>query len=250
MTSNPLLRMFPVLLVLAASATAAAGPAAGPDLATVCPAFATWLKTHHKAPLPRATGKPSDPAMRKALLEMMRRDQAARHAMIDAQGKASQAAAGKQLAAVDAANLKRLAPMLDEHGFPSPARVGRDGVEAAFVLVQHADSDPAFQARMLPQLAKLHGQGEVSGQKFALLTDRVLRAQGKRQRYGTQFGPDKAHPGTVVLQPVEDAAHLDARRAGVGLPPLKDYACVLSATYRMPVSLGAGAPVNASGKAL
>lgn len=170
---------------------------------------------------------------------MLKRDQDARFALIRSQGSKDQKALALKVTAVDAANLKRLAPMLDAHGFPTPAMVGRDGVQAAFILVQHAESDPALQARMLPQLAKLRSKGEVSGQDFALLTDRVLRAQGKPQRYGTQFEPDKVHDGTMVLEPTEDPGHVDARRAEVGLPPLKDYACLLSAVYHQKVSLSA-----------
>lgn len=63
----------------------------------------------------------------------------------------------------------------------------------------------------------------------------MLRAQGKPQRYGTQFDRDKAHPGVLVAQPMVDPAHVDAWRAQVGLPPSRDYACVLSKMYRTKV---------------
>jgi hypothetical protein len=35
----------------------------------------------------------------------------------------------------------------------------------------------------------------------------------------------------MTLRPVEDAAHLDERRAAVGLPPMADYRCLMGATY-------------------
>ncbi len=222
-------------LLLATTAIASKPSGTGSDPMAQCPAFMTWLKAHHAHAKPATPVKPSDPALRATLLGMLKRDQAARQAVIRAQGTKHQQAPLRKMLAVDAANLRRLAPMLDRHGFPTPARVGRDGVQAAFILVQHADRDPALQARMLPQLAKLRAKGLVSGQDLALLTDRVLHAQGKPQRYGTQFGHDKAHPDVMVPQPMLDPAHVDARRAKLGLPPIKDYACVLSKVYGMPV---------------
>jgi hypothetical protein len=141
-------------LVLAASAIAARPSGTGSDPMAQCPAFMTWLKAHHHhESRPAHAYKPSDPGWRMQLLAMLKRDQAARQAMIRAQGTKHQPARVRAMLAVDAANLKRLAPMLDRHGFPTPAMVGRDGVQAAFILVQHADRDPALQARMLPQLA-------------------------------------------------------------------------------------------------
>ncbi|MGA0587410.1 DUF6624 domain-containing protein [Dyella sp. KRB-257] len=76
----------------------------------------------------------------------------------------------------------------------------------------------------------ISGQG-IKNSDFALLTDRVLRAQKKPQRYGTQFVADPAHPGKVVMAPVEDPAHLDERRAEAGLMPISDYRCVMEVVY-------------------
>ncbi|PPU03608.1 hypothetical protein XarbCFBP7408_08535 [Xanthomonas arboricola pv. guizotiae] len=63
-----------------------------------------------------------------------------------------------------------------------------------------------------------------------MLLDRVHLAQGKHQRYGTQFVRNE--DGELVLQePVEDLASIDARRAQMDLMPLGIYQCVLRATY-------------------
>lgn len=67
----------------------------------------------------------------------------------------------------------------------------------------------------------------------ALLTDRVLRAQGKPQRYGTQFKPGA--DGSMVLEPTEDEAGLDARRRAVGLPSMAVYKRMLGEAYHTPV---------------
>lgn len=106
--------------------------------------------------------------------------------------------------------------------------VGDDGVNAAWLLVQHADSDPDFQARVLKVLAARVRRNEFDLGEFAMLTDRVLVHAGKPQRYGTQFGDDGSglRPGIM-----EDPAHVDERRASVGLGPLAEYACMIQAVY-------------------
>ena len=56
-------------------------------------------------------------------------------------------------------------------------------------------------------------------------------AQGKPQRFGTQFS---MHDGRLQADPIDDPAHVDGRRAGVGLMPLADYACLLQVVYGTP----------------
>lgn len=209
-------------------------------LAQRCPAFATWKNTHAKlSDNNRAkkviVGKPSEPKLRQQLLEMAKADQAARDALIKTGLQAGGSdPAVKHLMAVDADDLKALKPVIQRQGFPTPAQVGVDGVESAFILVQHAVKDPAFQQHVLPQLEVLYRQGLVSGQDIALLTDRTLLAQGKPQRYGTQFMSYGNNP-QMKLRPIEDFAHVDGRRASMGMPKLADYACVLSVVYNKPV---------------
>jgi len=57
--------------------------------------------------------------------------------------------------------------------------VGVSGVQAAFVLVAHVEADLQFQERMLKVFSERLRDREVRGSQFALLTDKVLRAQGK-----------------------------------------------------------------------
>jgi hypothetical protein len=83
------------------------------------------------------------------------------------------------------------------------------------------DADPDFQEKCLKLMAEQVKAGEASGKDFAYLTDRVLRARGKPQRYGTQLksGPN----GQLEVQPCEDPDALDSRRASVGLSSIADY---------------------------
>jgi hypothetical protein len=54
-------------------------------------------------------------------------------------------AAAEHLQAVDAANTARMKRIVAERGWPGRSLVGDDGAQAAWLLVQHADHDPAFQ---------------------------------------------------------------------------------------------------------
>ena len=67
---------------------------------------------------------------------------------------------------------------------------------------------------MLPLVRASFELGEIRGEALALLTDRVLVEDGELQRYGTQA---EIVDGAVRFSPIEDEAHVDERRAGLGL---------------------------------
>jgi hypothetical protein len=125
----------------------------------------------------------------------------------------------------DADNLPWIRQVIAEHGWPGRSDVGDDGSKAVFLLVQHADADPAFQRECLGLLAAAVGQGEASQQQLALLTDRVLVAEGQPQEYGTQL---EARGGEWVPLPVRDPDGIDARRAEMSLGPLAEYVALLT----------------------
>lgn len=85
----------------------------------------------------------------------------------------------------------------------------------AWLLVQHADLDPAFQKKVLAILEKLYPIGETGPSNYAYLYDRVAisyydESKRKPQRYGTQ-GDDFA---------IEDPARMNERRQQLGMKPL------------------------------
>jgi hypothetical protein len=100
---------------------------------------------------------------------------------------------------VDRENLAWLRPLVDRDGFPTVAEVGAGGVDDAWILVQHADTDHPFQSRVLEQIRPRMATGEITGQEFALLTDRVLLAEGKKQRIWTSAAPPwDCHPWPTI----------------------------------------------------
>ena len=182
------------------------------------------------SPTPPARPRDSDPALKQELLSRVARDQAVRDTFatqLRATGTITPELAAS-MRAVDSANLAWLKPQLRQRGFPTQSQVGKEGVQAAALLIQHADADPAFQAEVLPMLEGAFRAGNVTGQEVAMLTDRVAKAQGRPQRYGTQT---TILNGRVIFDPIEDSAGVDARRAAMGLPSLAVYRAVLDSVY-------------------
>jgi len=115
----------------------------------------------------------------------------------------------------DSDNLAWLRAFVAEHGWPRIGAVGKAAAEAAWLLVQHADADPAFQLRALRMMEPLAGRGEVERDKLALLWDRVhLKTEGV-QRFGTQTRCEGAR--RVAAGRLEDPQGVDARRRRMGL---------------------------------
>lgn len=153
---------------------------------------------------PAAASEPaaavSDPALRQELLDRVAKDQAIRHELIEKGAEHPDEAVIERMKAIDTANIARIKEIVQEHGWPGPDLVGRDGSEAAFLLVQHAD--PAFQEKVLPLVKAAYKRAELTGQDYALLLDRVRVDQGKPQVYGTQAkAPSEWKGGEPVLQP-------------------------------------------------
>jgi hypothetical protein len=192
-----------------------------------CPEFVAWSTVNTKRRLP-AIADPAlgDLVMHDDLLRMMRADQDARSGWDLGAGPGREAL--HRVENVDADNLVRMKVIVALYGFPARDQIGSDGVFAAWLLIQHADADPDLQAFVLEQIEPRVNTGEVSGAAFALLTDRVLLAMGKPQRYGSQFFVES---GKQTLRPTEDVEHVDQRRKNLGLPPLAYYMCALRVFY-------------------
>lgn len=119
----------------------------------------------------------------------------------------------------DLANTAWLKSVVASEGWPTRSKVGKEAAHAAWLLVQHADRDPAFQIRVLHMMEDLVPLEEVDPQDFAFLYDRVIGELKGKQRYGTQM---VCNSGRFVPQDVEDPEGLARRREQVGLPPLKE----------------------------
>jgi len=122
--------------------------------------------------------------------------------------------------AQDAINQEKVEAILDKYGWLGPDEVGDKGNSALFLVIQHADS--ATQEKYLPMLKDAVKKGNANAADLALLEDRVLLKEGKKQIYGSQLGSDDK-TGELVVSPIEDPDNLDKRRKEVGLEDMATY---------------------------
>lgn len=103
---------------------------------------------------------------------------------------------------------------------------------AAFLILQH--SELPTQEKYLAMFKEAAKSGEARKAEPAMLEDRVLMRQGKKQIYGTQLQSNAESKGKLFVFPIDDELHVDERRSGVGLPPLKEYLKHFGLEYEPP----------------
>jgi len=177
----------------------------------------------------QGSGPVKNEGLRRELLRMLEEDQAVRAPLTE--GRPLTEAEMLAMRERDAADTKRLAEILKEHGFPGVALVGVDGTRAFVTMLLHSPS-LELQKRALPHVERAVRRREIPPDDFALLTDDVLAGDGKPQLYGTNF---KFVGGRVALVETRDPARLDERRRKLGLAPIAEYAKMLAEFYKMPL---------------
>jgi hypothetical protein len=166
-----------------------------------------------------------DPALRAELDARFTRDQDARHQWIADHANRRLTRAVNE---IDAENLAWLHKLVRVHGFPTAAQVGERGVQDGWLLAQHADTDPPFQAELLPALQQRYVAGELSGISLSRFADRVAKAYHQPQRYATQFTTEAWATSHFGLPDEDSVRAVDAHRRDLGIMPLADYVCMMS----------------------
>lgn len=162
--------------------------------------------------------------LRRELEAMHETDQAQRKEMASVErehgaGSAQMAELWKKQTASDTHNIRRLEEIIAEIGWPKRSVVGERAAGAAFLILQH--SDLSYQKKYLPLTRAAVAEKEMRASNLALLEDRILLREGKKQIYGSQVQRNEA--GEWEARSLEDPAQVDQRRAAVGLPPLAEY---------------------------
>jgi hypothetical protein len=140
---------------------------------------------------------------------------------------------GKPISGIDRRNTAEMRTLLKKYGWIRISVFGSDADHQAWLLVQHADQDRAFQQSVLETLRPLALEGETAKHHYPYLYDRVALSSGstdssgiltltadKRQRYGTQGACVGGRWEPFAL---EDPVHVDALRREMGLGPLDEY---------------------------
>lgn len=117
-------------------------------------------------------------------------------------------------------NTVRIKGIIGEHGWPGIQLVGKEGSEAAWLIVQHAVLDTEFMTDCLKILKEAVDRNDAEGWCYGYLLDRVLIMQDKLQIYGTQHDIDEH--GVAFPLPMEDQDKVDDLRQNIGLEPLSE----------------------------
>ena len=126
---------------------------------------------------------------------------------------------------VDHFNAVWLKSVIAKDGWPTMSQVGPIAAANAWLLVQHADADPALQVKALRLMEPLIAKGEVDKSNYAYLYDRVMVNTVGTQGYGTQM---TCQAGKLIPRPIEDESGLAKRRAEMGLQPMTDYLMLMA----------------------
>lgn len=118
-------------------------------------------------------------------------------------------------------NALALREMIQEIGYPSVAKVGTAANEAAWLVAQHAISEPVFMEAYLDLVLKV----EKISVSAAYLSDRIAVFRGRGQHYGTQY----VWREDGLLHPAElaDPAGVDERRSALGLPSVAEQTTLM-----------------------
>jgi uncharacterized protein DUF6624 len=186
-------------------------------------------------------GDAAHQALRRELIKMGNEDQKYRNELVALMKRLPEAdnqqvvkkfvAVGKKQAAIDKKLMKRLEEIIQKYGWPTISMVGTEASGAAFLIVQHADL--VFQKKYFPLLKQAAAQKEARPDHVAMMEDRMLMGEGKKQIYGTGLRTDDVTK-ELKLWPIENEEEVDARRAAVGLPPMAEYLKMVGLTYNPP----------------
>lgn len=123
----------------------------------------------------------------------------------------------------DEKNLARLKEIMNDYGFPTKKTVGKDAMRGVFIMIQHSDADKEWQKSQLTNIENAVKKGDLDGQSYAYLYDRIKINSGEKQLYGTQFSSVDPVKKTATLVETEDPENLDKRRMEFGMMPFEMY---------------------------
>ena len=126
----------------------------------------------------------------------------------------------KELRYIHQANALRLQEIIEKIGFPTISKVGKEGYEAAFIIIQHAIDFPDFMKISAEMLKKEASTDNASIIHYAYLIDRIHVYQDLNQIYGTQFDFDAS--GEMCPINVEDLEKVNHNRLAIGLNSIYD----------------------------
>lgn len=167
-------------------------------------------------------------SIQQRLAELWQRDQAGRFAYINLQ---TDDEAGAEFWAArlsvaystqtDEDSKRFIEDVLQDYHWIDRDQFGDVYADHAWIMVQHADDYPDFQAEVLGRMRTLLESGNLRRRHYAYLHDRVAVNRDNPQYYGTQ--PTwECEDGQLSLAPLEDPENVNERRAAMGLNSVEE----------------------------
>jgi hypothetical protein len=182
-----------------------------------------WDELIHK------NGPGTDTPLRSRLLKMRSEDQSVRDFSHGQQTSTMIKNMMQQQLSTDARLTRELKRIVEQKGWPTISLVGIDASNSAMLILTHT-RDHDWQRQLLPELQLLADADKIDASALALVVDKEFVAEGRLQRYGSQF---KFANGAMAMYAVEDPSGLDQRRAKALLPPMVFYKQMLSQMYHV-----------------
>lgn len=208
-------------LMLAGCSQAPPSPDREPHISAQAAALIAPVGEAIEAEKARQAALPPAANDRERLERMGRLDQVGRRAAnsVDLSGlplterAGASAALWAPVSAQDDLLLEELLTMIPPEGWFRKSVYGEQAAGAAFLIVQHSGLE--HWRRFVPILEPLVAAGEVDGEEYGLMYDRLAMNEGRPQRYGTQM-TCKAGKWVIDRDNLEDPENADARRAAMG----------------------------------
>ena len=125
----------------------------------------------------------------------------------------------EEMAKLHKQNTKILNDIIDQIGYPTIDKVGKEGSEATWLIIQHSIGQPVFMKKCAKLLEEQVSDDRANKKNLAYLTDRIAVFENKPQLYGTQFDWDEN--GELSPKNFDDLIKVNLRRNSIGLNSLE-----------------------------
>ncbi|MFK8161807.1 MAG: DUF6624 domain-containing protein [Lewinella sp.] len=130
-----------------------------------------------------------------------------------------------EMEALHVRNADALNEIIVKIGYPTVDKVGEEACSAAWLVIQHSISKPAFMKKCRELLEKAVAENNAPVQNLVYLTDRIAVFEGAPQHYGTQFDWDEN--GALSPKPYDSLTKVNQRRKAVGLNSLEAQTAII-----------------------
>ncbi len=138
-----------------------------------------------------------------------------------------------KLIAIDRQHTARMREIIAEYGWPTFELVGKGPSNSAWLIIQHADRNPLFQAKCLPLLKEAVDNDQANASNYAYLYDRVHVAKGEKQLYATQSSSNNGlKEGSFY--PIAQESEVQVRREEMNISrSVEEYASSMGFEYKI-----------------